>query len=88
MTKESTQRTALIEKIGTLPPEQQAEVENFVDFLASKQRRRAALGVACFQSLPRWKRRKHLPQTTTTSSPRLKKPAPTDSKEKELTPDF
>lgn len=44
MTKESTQRTALIEKIGTLPPEQQAEVENFVDFLASKQRRRAALG--------------------------------------------
>ena len=43
MAKGSSQRSTLIEKIDTLPPEQQVEVEDFVDFLANKQRRRAAL---------------------------------------------
>jgi hypothetical protein len=39
----SNQIRTLIDKLGQLPPEQQVEVENFVDFLANKQRRRAAL---------------------------------------------
>ncbi len=43
MAKSSNQSRTLIEKIATLPPEQQVEVEDFVDFLANKQRRRAAL---------------------------------------------
>lgn len=34
---------ALLEKIQALPPEQVGEVEDFVDFLAAKTRRRAAL---------------------------------------------
>jgi len=34
---------ALIEKIQALPPERQAEVEDFVDFIATKTRRLAAL---------------------------------------------
>lgn len=32
----------LIEKLELLPPQQLAEVEDFVDFLANKSRRRAA----------------------------------------------
>ncbi len=38
------QRTdeALLQKIRELPPEQQAEVEDFVEFLAVKERRRNA----------------------------------------------
>ena len=43
MAKSSNQSRTLIEKIDTLPPEQQVEVEDFVDFLANKQHRRAAL---------------------------------------------
>lgn len=43
MVKSSNQSRTLIEKIDTLLPEQQMEVEDFVDFLANKQRRRAAL---------------------------------------------
>ena len=43
MAKSSNQVRTLLDKLGQLPPEQQAEVENFVDFLANKQRRRAAL---------------------------------------------
>ncbi|MFL5256055.1 MAG: DUF2281 domain-containing protein [Rhodopila sp.] len=34
---------SLIEKIQRLPPERLAEVEDFVDFLTQKERRRAAL---------------------------------------------
>ena len=34
---------ALIEKIEALPPERIAEVEDFVDFIAAKERRLAAL---------------------------------------------
>ena len=34
----------LIEKIQALPPEGIAEVESFVEFIAAKARRRAALG--------------------------------------------
>jgi len=33
---------ALLEKIRELPPERQAEVEDFVEFLAAKERRRDA----------------------------------------------
>lgn len=33
----------LLEKLRTLPPQQRAEVENFVDFLAARIRKRAAL---------------------------------------------
>jgi hypothetical protein len=33
----------LIEKLKNLPPQQRAEVEDFVDFLAAKARKRAAL---------------------------------------------
>lgn len=33
----------LIEKLKGLPPQQRAEVEDFVDFLATKTRKRAAL---------------------------------------------
>jgi hypothetical protein len=34
---------ALMEKLRSLPPEQRAEVEDFVDFLAAKAQKRAAL---------------------------------------------
>jgi len=34
---------ALIEKLKALPPEQRAEVEDFVDFLSVRARKRAAL---------------------------------------------
>lgn len=34
---------ALIEKIQQLPPQQMAEVEDFVEFLAGKARKRLAL---------------------------------------------
>ncbi|HLY56936.1 MAG TPA: hypothetical protein VKS60_15335 [Stellaceae bacterium] len=34
---------ALLEKILALPPEQRGEIEDFVDFLAAKGRREAAL---------------------------------------------
>lgn len=34
---------ALITKIQDLPPEELDEVENFIDFLSTKRRRRAAL---------------------------------------------
>ncbi|MEK7815537.1 MAG: DUF2281 domain-containing protein [Pseudomonadota bacterium] len=43
MAKSSSQMRTLLDKLDQLPPEQQVEVENFVDFLANKQRRRAAL---------------------------------------------
>ena len=33
----------LIEKLKSLPPQQRAEVEDFVDFLAAKTRKRAAI---------------------------------------------
>ena len=38
----SNQKRKLIEKLDQLPPERVSEVEDFVDFLASKTRRRAA----------------------------------------------
>jgi len=34
---------ALIEKLQALPPEQRAEVEDFVDFLSGRAKKRAAL---------------------------------------------
>jgi hypothetical protein len=34
---------ALIEKLKSLPPEQRAEVEDFVDFLSGRAKKRAAL---------------------------------------------
>ena len=34
---------ALIEKLKALPPEQRAEVEDFVDFLSARAKKRAAL---------------------------------------------
>jgi hypothetical protein len=34
---------ALIEKLKALPPEQRAEVEDFVDFLSGRAKKRAAL---------------------------------------------
>jgi hypothetical protein len=42
MANSSNQKRTLIEKLDQLPPERVAEVEDFVDFLASKARRRAA----------------------------------------------
>ncbi len=39
----STVEEDLISKIGALSPQQLAEVEDFVEFLASKSRKRAAL---------------------------------------------
>ncbi len=38
-----TNAQALIDKIKTLPPERLGEVEDFVDFIAAKSRRLAAL---------------------------------------------
>lgn len=38
----STQEQALFEKLKALPQQQRAEVEDFVDFLAAKTRKRAA----------------------------------------------
>jgi hypothetical protein len=45
MANGSNQKRALIEKLDQLPPKRMAEVEDFVDFLASKMRRRAAQAV-------------------------------------------
>jgi uncharacterized protein DUF2281 len=39
----STQSELLIEKLKALPPEQQAEVEDFVDFLVGKAKKKDAL---------------------------------------------
>jgi hypothetical protein len=41
----SNQKRTLIEKLDQLPPERVAEVEDFVDFLAGKARRRAAQAI-------------------------------------------
>lgn len=41
----SNQKRTLIEKLDQLPPERVAEVEDFVDFLANKTRRRAAQAI-------------------------------------------
>lgn len=41
MTTGSNQKRTLIEKLDQLPPERVAEVEDFVDFLASKTRDKA-----------------------------------------------
>jgi hypothetical protein len=38
----NAQVAQLIEKLQALPPERQAEVEDFVDFLAAKTRKQAA----------------------------------------------
>lgn len=38
----STYEQALFEKLKALPPQQRAEVEDFVDFLATKTKKRAA----------------------------------------------
>lgn len=38
-----TDTQLLIKKIEALPPERRAEVENFVDFIATRERRLAAL---------------------------------------------
>jgi hypothetical protein len=45
MANGSNQKRALIEKLDQLPPKRVAEVEDFVDFLASKMRRRAAQAI-------------------------------------------
>ncbi len=45
MANGSNQKRALIEKLNQLPPKRMAEVEDFVDFLASKTRRRAAQAI-------------------------------------------
>ncbi|MEX2498734.1 MAG: hypothetical protein WD397_07655 [Wenzhouxiangellaceae bacterium] len=39
----SSNEQMLFEKLQALPPQQRAEVEDFVDFLATKARKRAAL---------------------------------------------
>lgn len=39
----SSNEQVLFEKLKALPPQQRAEVENFVDFLAAKARKRAAI---------------------------------------------
>ena len=41
MANGSNQKRTLIEKLDQLPPKRVAEVEDFVDFLASKTRRRS-----------------------------------------------
>jgi hypothetical protein len=45
MANGSNQKRALIEKLNQLPPKRMAEVEDFVDFLTSKTRRRAAQAI-------------------------------------------
>ncbi|MEK9133431.1 MAG: DUF2281 domain-containing protein [Pseudomonadota bacterium] len=45
MANGSNQKRALIAKLDQLPPKRMAEVEDFVDFLASKTRRRAAQAI-------------------------------------------
>lgn len=45
MANSSNQKRALIAKLDQLPPKRMAEVEDFVDFLASKSRRRAAQAI-------------------------------------------
>ncbi len=45
MANGSNQKRTLIEKLDQLPPKRVAEVEDFVDFLASKMRRRAAQAI-------------------------------------------
>ena len=49
MTKSSNQMRTLLDKLDQLPPERVAEVENFVEFLANKDRDKA-LGI--FLRLP------------------------------------
>jgi hypothetical protein len=39
----SSNEQVLFEKLKALPPQQRAEVEDFVDFLAAKARKRAAI---------------------------------------------
>jgi hypothetical protein len=39
----SSNEEALFDKLKALPPQQRAEVEDFVDFLTAKARKRAAL---------------------------------------------
>jgi hypothetical protein len=39
----SSNEQALFDKLKALPPQQRAEVENFVDFLTAKARKRAAM---------------------------------------------
>lgn len=39
----SSNEQALFDKLKALPPQQRAEVEDFVDFLAAKTRKRTAL---------------------------------------------
>lgn len=39
----SSNEQALFDKLKALPPQQRAEVENFIDFLTAKARKRAAL---------------------------------------------
>lgn len=39
----SSDEQVLFDKLKALPPQQRAEVEDFVDFLAAKTRKRAAL---------------------------------------------
>lgn len=39
----SSNEQVLLEKLKALPPQQRAEVENFVDFLTAKARKRAAI---------------------------------------------
>ena len=48
---------ALISKIKTLSPQQVAEVEDFVEFLATKAARRARVYGLIFTSSPRTRRR-------------------------------
>ena len=43
----NAQAEQLLEKLQALPPERRAEVEDFVDFLATKARKRTALDRLC-----------------------------------------
>ena len=43
---------ALIEKIQTLPPDRVAEVEDFVDFIAARERERTLVRAAAATSAP------------------------------------
>jgi len=56
MTKSSSQRNTLFEKIDTLPPERVAEVEDFVDFLRQKDQDRQLTHAAAKTAEPNLKK--------------------------------
>jgi len=52
----SADRRSLIDKIDALPPERVAEVEDFVDFIASREQGRALVRAAMKASEPSFAR--------------------------------